>query len=63
MASLFGLLGVGRNGMRAHRYAIQVAAHNAANVATEGYTRRMVEINPITHTQPGAAPAPTGRDG
>jgi len=53
VASLFGILSVGRNGMQAHQYATQVTSHNAANVATEGYTRRLVNISPVTHTQPG----------
>ncbi|NOY92584.1 MAG: flagellar hook-associated protein FlgK [Deltaproteobacteria bacterium] len=45
--SLFGILGVGANGMTAQGYASGVASNNASNVNTVGYSRRMAQLEPI----------------
>ena len=47
MSSVFGMLSIGRNGMSAQSFGTQVSAQNATNAATEGYTRRLAEIESI----------------
>lgn len=46
-SSLFGVLNVGVNGMKANTFGTQVASNNASNVGTEGYTRRIANIQSI----------------
>ncbi|MBN8616906.1 MAG: hypothetical protein J0L92_40360, partial [Deltaproteobacteria bacterium] len=41
------LLHVGASGMRAATLGVNVAAQNATNVATEGYSRRSVRQEPL----------------
>ncbi|MEM9194168.1 MAG: flagellar hook-associated protein FlgK [Myxococcota bacterium] len=45
--SLFGLLNIGTTGMRTHQYGVQVHSNNATNAATEGYSRRRAQIDPL----------------
>ena len=47
MSTLFGILSTGRNGMIAHQVASNTSSHNATNAATQGHTRRMVQIESI----------------
>jgi flagellar hook-associated protein 1 FlgK len=44
--SLFSLLNIGQLGMRASQLGTQVTAQNLANVGTEGYSRKSVNIRP-----------------
>ena len=44
--SLNGALEVGRSGLIASQTALQVTGSNLANAATEGYTRRVVHLQP-----------------
>ncbi|MDH5671845.1 MAG: flagellar hook-associated protein FlgK [Myxococcales bacterium] len=45
--SLFGILNTGRNGMTAASFGTATASHNASNVATPGFSRRVAHIEPI----------------
>lgn len=54
--SLFGLLGVGAQGLSANTFGTNVASQNASNVATPGYSRRTATLEPI-------APPPLGGGG
>lgn len=56
MSSLFGLLRAGGTGLRAQSFGMSVAAQNAQNASTEGYSRRDVRLSPI-------APPPAGGGG
>lgn len=47
MTSLFGVLGVGANGLRTAAFGSAVASENIGGAATPGYTRRIVNIEPI----------------
>lgn len=45
--SLFGLLGIGAQGLSASSFGTNVASQNASNVATPGYARRSATLEPI----------------
>ncbi|MBI2896542.1 MAG: flagellar hook-associated protein FlgK [Deltaproteobacteria bacterium] len=47
MTSLFGILGVGANGLNASSFGTNVTSQNASNVATDGYSRRIATLEPI----------------
>ncbi|MCG8556065.1 MAG: flagellar hook-associated protein FlgK [Proteobacteria bacterium] len=53
--SLFGLLGVGRSGLQANTLGLNVASHNASNVATEGYSRRSARLEALPPPPRGGA--------
>ena len=42
MSSIYDILSIGKRGMMAQQAAVQVTAHNIANVNTEGYSRQEV---------------------
>lgn len=42
MSSIYNIFNIGKHGMMAQQKAIQVTAHNLANVNTEGYSRQEV---------------------
>lgn len=44
MSNLLGLLGMGSNGLAAQHRGVAVAANNAANVNTPGYSRQRVDL-------------------
>jgi len=51
MASIYGILHIGRQALAAQQEALNVTAHNIANVNTEGYSRQRVVMEttaPIT---------------
>jgi len=50
---LIGSLQVGRSGLLASQTALQVAGHNLANLATEGYHRQRISLSPETSQQIG----------
>ncbi|MEO0322335.1 MAG: flagellar hook-associated protein FlgK [Myxococcota bacterium] len=54
--SVFNLLNVGRSAMNATAFGTQTHGQNAANAATEGYTRRVARLQPV-------APPPAGGGG
>lgn len=56
MSSVFAILNVGATGMMSASFGTNVAAHNSANVGTEGFSRRNATINSI-------APPPKGGGG
>ena len=56
MTTLFGILGVGANGLASSSFALNVTSQNASNIATEGYSRRSAVIEPI-------GPPPAGGGG
>lgn len=59
MASIFGILNIGRSGISASQQAINVTGNNIANVNTEGYTRQRVNL---VATEPESAfPGQLGR--
>ena len=45
--SLNGALQIGRSALVASQTGIQVAGNNMANAATEGYSRRLIELSPM----------------
>lgn len=47
MPSTFTALQIGLTGLRAHRRSMEVAGHNVANAATEGYSRQEVLLEPF----------------
>lgn len=53
MGSLFSSLNIGRLGLLAQQYTMNVLGNNIANVNTEGYTRRRVVLAPTTPTELG----------
>lgn len=57
MTSLFGILGVGANGMAASSFGTNVASQNASNVGTDGYTRRLAILEPMGPPPEGGAGA------
>lgn len=48
MSSIYDIFDIGKLGIRAQQAAIQVTAHNIANVNTEGYTRQEVVFEETT---------------
>ena len=52
--SLYSILNVGANGMRAHQFGVSTSGQNATNAATEGYSRRRVHLEPIAPGVGGA---------
>jgi len=53
MSGLYNTINIGISGLIAHRQALDVRAHNIANVSTEGYRRQEA----ILHAVPGLPPA------
>lgn len=49
MASLFGLLGIARDGMAAQAYGLNVTGQNVSNVNTPGYVRRSALLETRGH--------------
>jgi flagellar hook-associated protein 1 FlgK len=47
VTSLFGILGVGANGLAANAFGTNVASQNASNVGTDGYSRRLAILEPL----------------
>ena len=44
--SSFATLNTAVSGLLAHRRAVELIGHNIANVNTDGYTRRRIELQP-----------------
>lgn len=57
MSSLFGILGIGTNGMNANSFGVSTASHNASNVGTDGYSRRIARIESMGWPPVGGAGA------
>ena len=57
MSSLFGVLNIGTTGMNAASFGTSVASNNASNVATDGYTRRVAQLQPVDARLAGGARA------
>lgn len=57
MSSLFGVLGVGANGLAASAFGTNVASQNASNVGTDGYSRRLAILEPLGPPPAGGAGA------
>jgi flagellar hook-associated protein 1 FlgK len=57
MTGLFGVLNIGYNGLQAANFGTSVTSNNASNVATDGYTRCVAEIKPMTSGVVGGARA------
>ncbi len=55
--SVFNLLNVGRSAMNATAFGTQTHGQNAANAATEGYTRRVARLQPVAPPPPGGGGA------
>ena len=55
--SVFNLLNVGRTAMNATAFGTQTHGQNAANAATEGYTRRVARLQPVAPPPPGGGGA------
>ena len=54
MASIFNSLNIGRLGLLAQQYTMNVLGNNIANVNTEGYTRRRVVLSPQPSVELGS---------
>jgi flagellar hook-associated protein 1 len=54
MSSLFGILGIGANGLNASSFGISVASHDASNVGTDGFSRRNAVLEPMGPPMAGA---------
>lgn len=54
MSSIFGSLNIGRLGLLAQQYSMNVLGNNIANVSTEGYTRQRLVLTPTASTTLGS---------
>jgi len=54
MGTIFSSLNIGRLGLLAQQYTMNVLGNNIANVNTEGYTRRRVVLSPTTPVELGS---------
>ena len=63
MANLFSMLGVSARALEAHRFGLDVAGQNIANVNTPGYSRRIAHLQalaPLDRWSAGGGVAATG---
>lgn len=60
MASIYGILHVGKQALLTHQEALNVTAHNIANVNTPGYSRQRVVMETTTPITTGAGQAGSG---
>ena len=55
MTGLFSVLSTGLGGLKAASFGTSVASENASNVGTDGYTRRVADIQPLAPDVIGGA--------
>lgn len=60
MASIYGILHVGKQALLTHQEALNVTAHNIANVNTPGYSRQRVVLETTTPITTGAGQVGSG---
>ena len=62
MAGLFGSLELAKKSLITNQYAFQVIGHNIANINTDNYTRRRIDLSPSSSVQLGGNTYGTGVD-